>query len=176
MKKVVIASINPVKVKVAEKSFAVVFPNERFEFIPIKSESGVPDQPMNHETRKGTQNRLRFIKEKYPDADFWMSQEGGLYEDEESLFNRAWIAVCDKNNHVAEASTSHFYLPKQMTEYIRSGMELGHASDKFFESINTKHGVGAIGHLTDGIIDRTEYYTQAAIIALSQLKHKDWYK
>lgn len=54
-------------------------------------------------------------------------------------------------------------------------MELGHANDKFFSTINSKQGIGAAGHLTDGIIDRESYYLQAAIIALSELKHKDWY-
>ena len=55
-------------------------------------------------------------------------------------------------------------------------MELGDANDKFFSSVNSKQGIGAIGYLTDGLIDRENYYLQAAIIALSELKHQDWYK
>jgi len=35
--------------------------------------------------------------------------------------------------------------------------------------------LGAIGHLTDGIYDRTEYYLQPAVIALSEIKHEDWF-
>lgn len=175
MKKVVIASTNPVKVKVAEESFKAVFPGETFEFIPVKSESGVPDQPLNEETQKGAHNRLAFISHNYKDADFWISQEGGLFEESDKLFNRAWILVRDKSGFVAESSTAHFYLPRKVTEYVREGLDLGDANDKFFGSINSKHGVGAIGHLTDGIIDRANYYLQAAIIAISELKHKDWY-
>ena len=61
----------------------------------------------------------------------------------------------------------------QITVYIREGMELGDAFDKFFNSINSKQGIGATGFLTDGLIDREQYYLQAAIIAVSELKHKD---
>ena len=52
---------------------------------------------------------------------------------------------------------------------------MGPASDKFFSSVNIKQGMGTVGKLTDGLIDRENYYLQAAIIAVSQLKHKDWY-
>ncbi len=55
MKTVVVASSNPIKVAVAERLFTVVFPDEAFNFIPMKSESRVPDQPMGEETRQGAQ-------------------------------------------------------------------------------------------------------------------------
>jgi inosine/xanthosine triphosphatase len=174
-KTVIIASTNPVKIRVAERAFAAVFPGEQFDFTAAKSDSGVPDQPTGDETRTGARNRLSFIKNKYPDADYWISQEGGLIDEGGRLSNRAWIAVCDAGGFTAETSTSHFHLPTAVAGYIAQGMELGHANDKFFGSVNSKQGIGAIGHLTDGVIDRTEYYLQAAIIALSEVKHQDWY-
>ena len=175
MKTVIIASKNPVKIDVAKRAFSAVFPSETFQFEAVKSESGVGDQPMDEETRHGAQNRLKYILQQRPDADFWISQEGGLHREGERLFNRAWIVVTDKTGLVTESSTAQFYLPTEITSYIKQGMELGTATDKFFNTVNTKHGVGAIGYLTDGIIDRAEYYLPAAIIALSELKHRDWY-
>jgi inosine/xanthosine triphosphatase len=176
MKKVIVASENPVKVAVAKRAFAQVYPDELFEFVAVKSESGVSDQPMNEETECGAENRLQYIQNREPVADFWISQEGGVYEDGERLYNRAWIAVCDKGGYMAKSSTALFYLPPRITQYIREGMELGVANDTFFNSVNSKQGIGAIGHLTDGLIDREAYYTQAAIIALSELKHQAWYR
>lgn len=176
LKIVVIASNNPVKVNVAKRAFSAVFPGDVFDFVGVKSDSGVPDQPIGEETRKGAQNRLAFVRNKNPDADFWISQEGGLFWEGERLSNRAWIAVCDKSGFIAEASTSNFALPKEIARYVQEGLELGDANDKFFGSVNSKQGMGAIGHLTDGLIDRTEYYLQAAIIALSEVKHQDWYR
>jgi inosine/xanthosine triphosphatase len=174
MKKVVIASTNPVKIEVAKRTFAAVFPDEQFEFISIQSESGVPDQPMEEETREGAENRLLYIKKHQPDADFWISQEGGLRRENDRIFEQASIMVSDAD-FIAESLTAKFYLPKQIAKYIEDGMELGDAADMFFKSVNSKQGVGAIGHLTDGLIDRTNYYLQAAMIALSELKHKEWY-
>ncbi len=173
--KVVVASENPVKVNVAKRAFALLYPEEEVEFIPVKSDSGVSDQPIDGETEQGALNRLIFIQERHQDADFWISQEGGLYQDGERLYNRAWIMVSDKSGRIAKSSTALLYLPAKVVEYINSGMELGHANDKFFSTVNSKHGIGAIGYLTDGAIDREAYYLQAAVIALSELKHKDWY-
>jgi inosine/xanthosine triphosphatase len=175
MKKVIVASENPVKVAVAKKVFSMVFPHEECTFIAVSSKSGVPDQPLNDETRQGAYNRLDFVRTHHPDADFWISQEGGLFEEGERLYNRAWIAVCDKSGYIASSSTALFYLPPKITALIKGGMELCDATDEFFQSINSKHGIGAIGYLTDSMIDREQYYIQAALIALSELKHKDWY-
>ena len=105
-----------------------------------------------------------------------ISQEGGLHREGGRLFNRAWITTCDKNGFVSESSTAQFYIPKKVAEYVERGMELGDADDKFFSTINSKQGLGSIGNLTDGLIDRAEYYLQSAIITLSEIKHKDWYQ
>ena len=175
-KTVIVASTNPVKVEVARRAFTMVFPQEEFVFKEAKSESGVPDQPIGEETRKGATNRVAVIKEKHPDADFWIGQEGGLFREGDRLYNRAWIAIADRTGITAESSTSHFYLPPKIAKYIHDGMELGDANDKFFGTTNIKQGIGGLGHLTDGIINRTEYYLQAAVIALSELKHREWYK
>lgn len=175
MKKVIVASENPVKISVAKRAFSMVYPELEVEFISVKSDSGVPDQPMNDETEQGAMNRLNFIKEKYPEADFWISQEGGLFEEGERLYNRAWMAVSDKDGYIAKSSTPSFCIPAKITEYIRDGMELGHANDKFFNTVDSKHGLSAVGYLTDGLYDRENYYLQAVVIALSELKHKQWY-
>ncbi len=176
MKKVIVASENPVKIKVAEQTFKAVYPEEVFEFIGIKSDSGVPDQPIGEQTRQGAENRLKFIRDKYPDADFWMSQEGGTFIEGEKYYNRAWIMICDQEGFVGESSTAHYYLPKEIIKHLQDGLELGHAGDKFFGTMNIKQGKGVIGKLTDGILDRADYYTQAGIVALSTIKHKDWYE
>ena len=87
MKNVIVASENPVKVAVAKRAFLAVYPSEMFNFLPVKSESGVPDQPMDEETEQGALNRLAFIRELHPEADFWISQEGGLFTDGNDLYN-----------------------------------------------------------------------------------------
>ena len=45
-------------------------------------------------------------------------------------------------------------------------MELGDADDIVFKRVNSKHGQGTVGKLTNGQIDRTEYYVHALKLAL----------
>jgi non-canonical (house-cleaning) NTP pyrophosphatase len=56
-----------------------------------------------------------------------------------------------------------------------TGLNLSDAADLFFKTHGTGVGSGVIGHLTDGLIDRTEYYIPAAIIALAQVKNNQWF-
>lgn len=175
MKRVIVASKNPAKIEVARLAFAAVFPDETFEVQGVQSRSGVPDQPMEEETRQGALNRLAYVKQLHPDADYWSAQEGGLFRDGEHLAERAWLAMGDQAGTVTEASTASFQIPLEIAKLVESGLELGDAGDKFFGTVNSKQGLGVVGQLTDGVIDRTQYYLPAAIIALSQLKHKDWY-
>jgi non-canonical (house-cleaning) NTP pyrophosphatase len=62
MKKVIIASRNPVKINATQKAFENVF-SDRFDFEGVSADSLVSDQPMsNKETLEGATNRLKNIK------------------------------------------------------------------------------------------------------------------
>ena len=68
MKKVLIASENPVKINATKKAFEEVF-TDRFEFKGVSADSLVSDQPMsNDETLKGAINRLQNIQ--HLEADY----------------------------------------------------------------------------------------------------------
>lgn len=175
MKLVIIASENPVKVTVAMRAFATVFADETFEFVALASESGVSEQPFNNETLEGALNRLDYVKKHYPEADYWISQEGGIYTDGNDMYTKAWIVICNKAGHTTKSSTAEFRLPSKIVQDINNGYELGEATDRFFNGQNSKHGLATIGHLTNGLINREDLYLQPAIIALSELKHGEWY-
>lgn len=176
MKIVIIASANPVKVEVAKLAFTAIFPDESFEFIPHGSESGVSDQPMSEqETVQGARNRLAFVKQTYPDADYYVGQEGGVFEEDNVMKEMAYIIIADKDGHKGVGKTATFIVPPKIAELVHGGMELGQATDKFFGLNNSKHQNGLIGSLTDNHITRTQLYWPAAIIALTQISHKDWY-
>ncbi len=175
MKRVIIASKNPVKVAVAKRAFTNVFADETFEFVALTSESGVSEQPLNDETLEGALNRLNYIKKHHPEAEYLISQEGGIYTDGSDMYTKAWIVICNKAGHTTKSSTAEFRLPTKIVQDIKDGYELGEATDRFFSSQNSKHGLATIGHLTDGLINREDLYVQPAIIALSELKHQEWY-
>ena len=91
MKKVLIASRNPVKINATKKAFEDVF-TDRFEFEGVSADSLVSDQPMsNDETLKGANNRIQNIQ--HLEADYFVSIEGGvdLLNNKYEAF--AWIVV-----------------------------------------------------------------------------------
>ena len=58
MKKVIIASKNPVKIQAVKNGFEKMFPTQEFEFIGVSVLSNVADQPFsNDETFRGAKNR-----------------------------------------------------------------------------------------------------------------------
>ena len=172
MKKVLIASRNPVKINATKKAFEEVFTN-RFEFEGVSAESLVSDQPMsNDETLKGANNRLQNIQ--HLEADYLVSIEGGVDLLDSNYEAFAWIIISDKNK-VGKAKTATFPLPSKISHLIKDGYELGDADDMVFKRSNSKQKNGAIGILTDNIIDRTEYYYHAIILALIPFINPNYY-
>lgn len=172
MKRIIVASQNPVKLTVARKAFVQVFPGVALEVVAVQTNSGVPAQPFEGEVLQGAMHRLAQIRDSHPKADYWISQEGGLFRDTTDIYhNRAWIVVCDRQGHVAKSSTASFALPKGIAALVATGLEFGDASDVYWNTTGLKQGAGGLGHITDGLIDRTQFYVQAAIIAFSAVKH-----
>ena len=57
-------------------------------------------------------------------------------------------------------------LPDSVARLVRDGVELGHAMDRLIDAHNTKHGAGAVGILTDGLVDRQRAYEVLVSYAL----------
>ena len=50
---------------------------------------------------------------------------------------------------------------------VREGLELGHAMDRLIGAHNTKHGSGAVGILTSGLVDRQRAYEMLVSYAVA---------
>ena len=108
MKKVIIASKNPVKINATKKAFKNVF-NDRFEFEGVATESLVSEQPMsNDETLKGASNRLQNIQ--HLDADYLVSIEGGVDLLDNNYEAFAWIVISDSKKLVKQKQ-QHSHCP-----------------------------------------------------------------
>ena len=163
MKKVIIASKNPVKINATKKAFEDVF-TDCFEFEGVSADSLVSDQPKSDkETLEGATNRLKNIQ--HLEADYFVSIEGGVDLLDESYEVFAWIVISDKHK-IGKAKTATFPLPLKISNLIKEGYELGDADDMVFERSNSKQKNGAVGILTDNLINRTDYYVHAIILAL----------
>jgi inosine/xanthosine triphosphatase len=171
MKKIVIASNNPVKIEATRQGFEAMFPDEVFQIEALPAASGVSDQPMSsQETMLGATNRARGAKQKQPKADFWVGIEGGVEAQGDDLAAFAWIVILSANSD-GKSRTGTFILPPQVAKLIRQGKELGEADDIVFHQSNSKQANGAIGILTGDIIDRTALYKHAVILALVPFKN-----
>jgi inosine/xanthosine triphosphatase len=173
MKKVIIASKNPVKIQAVKNGFNKMFPGIDFEFIGKSVDSGVSDQPMSDsEAYLGALNRAKVAQQEK--ADFYVGIEGGIERLKNDMQAFAWIAI-KSNEIIGKSKTSTFYLPQKIIDLICQGKELGEADDIVFNLENSKQDNGAVGILTKNAIDRTSYYTEAVILALIPFKNPELY-
>ncbi len=175
MSKVIVASKNPVKINAVSNAFKKMFPIESFDVEGVSIASGVNKQPQNDsETFQGALNRIENVS-KTTDADFWVGIEGGIEEKNSEMEAFAWVVIKDKNGRLGKGRTGTFFLPPKIAELIRQGKELGEADDIVFGRTNSKQENGAVGILTDNVVDRTKYYTEAVVLALIPFKNSQLY-
>lgn len=149
-----------------------MFPNVVYEIRGVSVPSGVPDQPLSDlETLQGALNRAENVRALEAGADFCFGIEGGIEPHEDSFQSFAWVVVIGKLGRVGKARTAMLYVPQEVAKLVRDGMELGHADDRVFGRENSKQHSGLVGLLTDDVVDRSAYYTQAVILALIPFKN-----
>mgnify|MGYP001359550802 CR=1 FL=1 len=179
MKTILVASKNPVKIQAARDGFTRMFPGEMFEVRGVSTPSGVSDQPFsNQETLQGALNRAANARDQFPDADYCVGIEGGVEPWETGdLTAFAWVVVLERgeDRRIGKGRTGTFFLPPRVAALVREGKELGEADDIVFGRTNSKQENGAVGILTDDVIDRAGFYAPAVILALIPLKNKDLY-
>ena len=166
MKKIIVASKNPVKINATKIAFERSFPKEFFEVIGVQAPSLVADQPMSdEETYRGAENRVNNAKAAHPNADFWVGIEGGIQDRTSVMDAFGWMIILTKTEK-SDARSCTFPLPPCVADAVRKGKELGHVNDAFFKMHNSKQGGGAVGSLTDNLVSRTDLYVQPLLLAL----------
>ncbi|SNS12244.1 inosine/xanthosine triphosphatase [Belliella buryatensis] len=175
-KLVIVGSKNPVKISCTDLGFHQAFDREAFLIEGLNVSSEVDDQPIGDEqTYLGAYNRAKNSKNVFPEADFWVGIEGGVEEQAGEMYAFAWVVIIDPTGKIGKAKTATFFLPNVITDLIKGGMELGAADDQVFNRENSKQGNGAVGILTNGAVNRKEYYAQAIILALIPFLNKTIY-
>jgi len=128
----------------------------------------VPSQPRgDEETIRGAQARALGALAKVADAELGVGIEGGVVETDGGMRTCAWAAVAGRDGKVGIGGSLAVPLPPSVAELIRGGRELGEAIDAIVGQSNTKHGLGAVGILTAGLIDRQRAYETLVTYALA---------
>lgn len=172
----VLASTNPVKIQALRLGFTQMFPGETIEILTSSVPSGVSDQPLSdQETLQGAANRARNASRLVPYADYWIGIEGGIEDQNEQMAAFAWVVVYTPKL-TGKGRSGTFFLPPAVADFIRQGKELGEADDIVFNKQNSKQANGAIGILTGDVVDRTQLYAHAVILALIPFKNPELYR
>jgi inosine/xanthosine triphosphatase len=163
--KVVVASTNPVKLEAVKSAFEACFKTP-LELVTVSVPSGVAEQPLTDaETLQGARNRAANALVKFPDAHYAVGLEGGIEDTHDGMLSFAWVVVKTQTLE-SRGRTATLVLPQAVALLVRQGVELGEANDRIFGVQNSKHNLGAVGLLTNGLIDRKKLYTDAVIMAL----------
>ncbi len=163
---IAVGSRNPVKLAAVRAVVERIQPDARVEGVEV--ESGVPDQPMGDaETQRGARNRALAALQ-LTGAELAVGLEGGVVEVAEGRMRScAWAVVVDRAGREGLGGSLSMPLPDSVAARIRAGEELGYAMDALANVVGTKHGRGAVGILTAGLIDRQGAYEPMVAYALA---------
>ena len=172
---VAVGSTNPVKVAATRAVLASVLSEVRVEGVAVASQ--VADQPFgDEETIRGAITRARAAREALT-ADLGVGIEGGVVEGADGEMRTcAWAAIVSPDGRSGVGGSLAMQLPASVARSIREGLELGHAMDRLIGESNTKHGKGAVGILTDGLVDRQRAYEMLVTYALAPFLTSEFYR
>jgi inosine/xanthosine triphosphatase len=171
--RVAVGSTNPVKVAAVAAVLARCGWTASISSLAVAS--GVRDQPFGDaETISGATQRARAALDA-GDADLGVGIEGGVVDENGSMRTCAWAAVVARDGRVGVGGSLAMPLPARVAALVRDGVELGHAMDRVTSTHGTKHGAGAVGILTAGLVDRQRAYETLVTYALAPFLSPDQY-
>ena len=172
---VAVGSRNPVKLRAVARAFERMLPPVTAAVRGVSVSVQVPDQPVGDlQTLRGARQRAAAAKACVPEAEFCVGLEGGVAEVGDRLAAFAWAVV---SGDAAEGlgRTATFIVPPAVAALVRDGLELGDADDRVFGCSNSKRGLGAVGILTHGLVDRAAFCEQAVVMALIPFTNRPLY-
>lgn len=173
--KVVVGSLNPVKIGSVRNAMAPLFPGRLVECEGMHAPSGVPEQPMTAaETREGAINRMEYCRAHGGEADFYVALEGGVDVTADGPGTMGYVAIAG-GDYVSIGCSAWLPLPPAVYEALVDGEELGPVMDRLFGTVNIKQQGGAIGLVTNGHVTRESAYTQTMMLAMAPFLHPELY-
>jgi inosine/xanthosine triphosphatase len=172
--RIAVGSRNPVKMSAVASVVRQWSPDATVDGVQVAS--GVADQPFgDDETMRGAATRARAARQAL-DADIGIGLEGGVVEGEGGAMRScAWAAVALRDGREFVGGSLAMPLPPVVAALVRDGVELGHAMDAVAGVHNSKHGAGAVGLLTHGLIDRQRAYEVLVTYALAPVIAEEYW-
>jgi inosine/xanthosine triphosphatase len=149
--KVMVGSLNPVKVAAVREVLV--------RFHPQAAETGA----------------LTRARESLQDGDLGVGIEAGVWEREDGLYDVQYCVIVDGMGRTTMGHGMGFRYPPAIAERVRRGMAVGDACAGLFEEGDQGSGMGAIGILTNGVLDRKALTEQAVMAAMVPRVRKELY-
>jgi inosine/xanthosine triphosphatase len=174
-----VGSTNPIKINAVKRAVAEHWPTAEIHEFEI--DSGVSVQPMgDKETRQGAENRARAVllkgQTEFSDVKevLGLGLEGGVFEHNGELWSTVWAAVIDTQGNTFVANGARFRLPKQISDLIKAGGELGPVVAKISGIEDVRKKQGMIGLVTQNFVTREEEYASIAKLAIGLWQGREW--
>lgn len=149
---ITVGSKNYAKVEAVKQ----IFSNSEVSGVSVPSY--VSEQPFSdEETMKGALNRARNAF-KQGNSGVGIGLEGGVLEMEDGIFLCNWGALVDQHGFQTVASGAKIKVPLEIESELKKGRELGPIMDEFAQKQNVRQLEGAIGILTNGLVNRKEMF------------------
>jgi len=163
--RIAVGSDNPVKVEAVKVAAKRLWPEADVRGFAV--DPGVPLQPFEHETWEGARTRARLALSRWPEADFGVGIEAGLFDT--SATNSVMdVQACVVADHAGRFTYGHgpgFSYPADVVDKLRGGRTVGEVLSTLsgVEEIGKKEG--AIGFLSQGHMTRTQLTEPAVLMA-----------
>ena len=168
--KVAVGSTNPVKVAAVREIVSRFHP--QLELSEMDASGMVGEQPWGSEAEEGAKARAHAC---LAEKDLGIGIEAGVWEREDGLYDVQYCAIVDRMGRTTVGHGMGFMYPPAIAEKVRNGASVGTACAQLFEEGDQGSGVGAIGILTNGAMDRKALTEQAVMAAMVPRIRKELY-
>lgn len=165
-----VGSENPVKVAAVRAVIQRFHPQLTVTAVAVRNT--VREQPWGTEAERGAEARAR---ESMGNADIGVGIEAGVLERDDGLYDVQHCVIIDGTGRTTRGHGMGFRYPPAVADLVRKGMSVGDACAQLFEEGDQGSGKGAIGILTNGVIDREALTEQAVLAAMVPRIRKDIY-
>lgn len=173
---VAVGSENPVKVEAVRAALLRLYP-EGAEVRGFAVETGVPEQPFEEATWEGARTRARKALAAWPEADFGIGVEAGLFQVPATggLLDVQACVVLDRAGRLTYGQGPGFAYPAAAQDELRKGASVGEVLAELSGVPDIGRKMGAVGWLSRGHLTRTALTEPAVLMAFLPRLRPDLY-
>lgn len=163
--RVAVGSENPVKLEAARRALGSLF--GEVEVRGFAADPGVPEQPFGEATWEGARARSRLALAAWPEADFGMGIEAGLFHVPATggLLDVQACVVLDRAGRITYGQGPGFAYPAEVQDALRAGASVGEVLSRVAGVPDIGRKMGAVGWLSRGHLTRAALTEPAILMA-----------